>query len=43
VDNLWRNWGAPNMPAVAEMMRAAEAWPLVFQSGEIAVYRNPSP
>jgi hypothetical protein len=43
VDDLWRNWGAPNMPAVAEMMRAAETWPLDFQSGEIRVYRNPFP
>ncbi|MGH2521410.1 MAG: glycosyltransferase family 39 protein [Anaerolineales bacterium] len=42
VDNLWRNWGAVHMPEVAALMRAAERWPVAFQSGQITVYRNPA-
>ena len=42
VDNLWRNWAAVNIPAVAEMLQVVESWPLVFQVGEIAVHRNPA-
>jgi 4-amino-4-deoxy-L-arabinose transferase-like glycosyltransferase len=42
VDNLWRNWAAPNIPAVAAMLREIEEWPLVFESGEIQVYENPA-
>jgi uncharacterized membrane protein len=41
VDNLWRNWAAPNVPGVAEMLKQVEAWSLVFKSGEVAVYQRP--
>ena len=41
VDNLWRNWAMPNVPGVAEMLRAVETWPRVHQVGEIAIYQNP--
>jgi hypothetical protein len=43
VDNLWRNWAAPNIPAVDAMISALADWRLVFQSGEIEVYENPAP
>ncbi len=42
VDNLWRNWGAIHMPEVAALMHDVETWPLAFEAGEIAVYRNPT-
>jgi hypothetical protein len=41
VDNLWRSWAVIHVPTVTEMMREVEAWPLAFQSGEIAVYAAP--
>jgi hypothetical protein len=41
VDNLWRNWAVPNVPAVADLLREIEAWPIVFRSGQIIVYQNP--
>ncbi len=40
VDNLWRNWAAVHVPAVAEMIHEVETWPLVFQAGEIEVYQR---
>jgi hypothetical protein len=42
VDNLWRNWAAVHMPAVAEMIQTVAAWPMAFQAGEISVYQNPT-
>ena len=42
VDRIWRNWGAPNMPGVADLMHEAETWPLAFQAGEFYVYQNPA-
>jgi 4-amino-4-deoxy-L-arabinose transferase-like glycosyltransferase len=42
VDNLWRNWAVVHMPAVAEMVRAVEAWPLALEVGQVEVYRNPA-
>ncbi len=42
VDNLWRNWAAPNVPGVVEMLTEVEKWPLVFKAGEIEVYQNPA-
>jgi hypothetical protein len=42
VDNLWRNWAVPNVPGISEMLRKIEAWPVVFRSGEIVIYRNPA-
>ncbi len=41
VDNLWRNWAVPNVSGVAEMLKQVATWPLMFKSGEIAVYENP--
>lgn len=41
IDNLWRNWGALHMPEVQAMLQVVETWPLVFESGAIAVYRRP--
>ncbi len=43
VDNYWRNWGVTNVAGLADMMAEIERWPLVFESGEIAVYRNQAP
>ena len=42
VDNLWRNWAMPNMPAAAALLRRVEAWPLVFKQGQIEIYQNPA-
>jgi 4-amino-4-deoxy-L-arabinose transferase-like glycosyltransferase len=42
IDNVWRNWAASRIPEVADMMRQIELWPLAWQAGDIAVYRNPS-
>lgn len=42
VDRIWRNWGAPNMPGVADMLAQAESWPLVYSAGEVQVYENPA-
>jgi hypothetical protein len=42
IDNLWRNWGIPNVPTLAIITQDIEAnWLLVYQSGDIAVYANP--
>lgn len=41
IDNLWRNWAAIHIPAVAEMMPIIEQWPIAFQSSAMVVYRNP--
>jgi hypothetical protein len=42
LDNLWRNWGIPNVPTLAIITQDIEAnWLLVYQSGDIAVYANP--
>jgi hypothetical protein len=41
VDNLWRNWGIPNVNGVEAILTDVEEWPLVFKAGEIEVYRNP--
>jgi len=42
VDNLWRDWAAPSMPEARRMMdMVAEEWPLVYQAGQIEVYRGP--
>jgi hypothetical protein len=42
IDNLWRNWGLPNVPTLAAITQEIETnWPLVYQSGDIAVYANP--
>ena len=40
VDNLWRNWGAVHIPAVAAMLAEVESWLLVFEAGAIQVYEN---
>jgi hypothetical protein len=42
VDNLWRNWGIPSMPAVTRMLEHVKDWPLVEHVGEFEVYRNPA-
>ncbi len=41
VDNLWRNWAVPDVNGVAEMLEQVETWPLMFKSGEVAIYENP--
>lgn len=41
IDNLWRTWAVQNVPGVNEILQELETWPLVFQSGQIEVYRNP--
>ena len=40
VDNLWRNWAAPNVAGVSDMLRDVETWPRVFRAGAIEVYCN---
>ena len=43
IDNLWRNWGLPNIPTLATITKEIENnWPLIYQSGEIAIYANPA-
>src|SRR5690606_23885008 len=42
IDNLWRNWGAVHIPAVAAMMEAVmDGWALVFEADGIQVYERP--
>jgi hypothetical protein len=42
IDNLWRNWGIPNVPTLATITQDIEAhWLLVYHSGDIVVYANP--
>ena len=41
VDNLWRNWAAPNVSGVGETLQTLETWPLVGRFGEIEIYQNP--
>jgi hypothetical protein len=42
IDNLWRNWGIPNVSTLAAITQEIEtSWPLIYHSGEIAVYANP--
>ncbi|MEM7798808.1 MAG: hypothetical protein AAF633_06445, partial [Chloroflexota bacterium] len=40
-DNLWRNWAYFHMPELEAKREAFTRWPLVYQAGEIVVYRNP--
>ncbi len=42
VDNLWRNWAVWNIVGVPDMLRQMQSWSLVFKSGEIEVYCNPT-
>ena len=43
IDNLWRNWGLPNVPTLAAITQDIESnWPLIYQAGSMAVYANPS-
>jgi hypothetical protein len=42
VDNLVRNWAAPNVAGVGKMLHVVEMWPVVFRSGEVVVYKNPA-
>ena len=42
VDNLWRNWGAVHIPALATILTEIASWPLVFEAGAIQVYENPA-
>jgi hypothetical protein len=42
IDNLWRNWGIPNVPTLPTIIQDIETtWPLVYHSGAITVYANP--
>jgi hypothetical protein len=42
VDNLWRNWAVWNIAGVPDMLSQMQNWSLVFKSGEIEVYCNPT-
>ncbi len=43
VDNLWRGWGAANVPGLAAQIAEVESsWPCRFRSGEIVIYENPA-
>jgi hypothetical protein len=42
VDNLWRNWGVWTIAGAGAALEEVEAWPLLFQAGEIDVYCNPA-
>ena len=43
IDNLWHHWGLPNIPTLATTTQEIENnWPLIYQSGEIAIYANPA-
>ena len=43
LDPLWRDWGAAQMPEVAQMIERIESdWLLEMTDGPFAVYRNPA-
>ena len=48
VDNYWYNWAVHNaririrVAGVSALVHEVQDWPLVFGSGAIEVYRNPS-
>jgi hypothetical protein len=41
LDNLWRNWAAPNVPGLPALLQEIAAWPVVWQAGEMVIYQNP--
>jgi hypothetical protein len=42
IDNLWLTWGVVHVPGLDSIVHTVEAWPLAFEAGAIAVYRNPA-
>jgi len=42
IDNVWNNWAVKEMPQVEEMIEKISKWPIVYQSGNISVFENPS-
>lgn len=41
LDPIWWNWAVPNMEEVKKMTDVVTQWELVYQSGDVAVYKNP--
>jgi hypothetical protein len=41
LDPIWWNWAVPNMEEVEKMTDLVTQWDLVYQSGDVAVYKNP--
>jgi 4-amino-4-deoxy-L-arabinose transferase-like glycosyltransferase len=41
VDNLWRNWAVLHIAGTAAMVAEVDAWPQVWQAGEITIYCQP--
>jgi hypothetical protein len=42
VDPIWREWGAVHLGGVREMLQQIEAWPVVWEEGDIQVHQNPN-
>lgn len=42
IDPIWREWGAAHMPAVAELLRELEGWPVLWERAGITIHENPS-
>ncbi|MBN1681513.1 MAG: glycosyltransferase family 39 protein [Anaerolineae bacterium] len=45
IDNMWRNWAVLNIEDLEDIIDEIEdggSWPLVFESGDVSVYRNPA-
>jgi 4-amino-4-deoxy-L-arabinose transferase-like glycosyltransferase len=42
VDPSWESWGVVHVPGLQEILREVETWTLVFESGGLRVYENPS-
>jgi len=41
LDPIWWNWAIPNMEEVEKMVDVVTQWELVYQSGDVSVYKNP--
>jgi len=41
LDPIWWNWAVPNMEEVEKMVDVVTQWELVYQSGDVSVYKNP--
>lgn len=41
IDPIWRNWAVWNMDGVHRMVEEVNTWPLVYEVGEIEVFKNP--
>ena len=42
VDNLWYSWGVHHVPGLGQVLDDLESWSLVYESGEVRVYCDPT-